>query len=434
MAFTPAVLATGSEGAAGVVAGSDTGIGVSGTSATGTGIGGTGAVGVNGYCNHANGIGVLGQGAVSAATGVQGRSANGVGVWGESNDPTGAHCGVYGKSSNGTGVCGEGGNTGVFGTGTSYGVFGSAPSSGVIGLTTSDSGFAVLGRNESTTGQAYGVLGVTDSRDSNAAGVVGSFGGTPNAGYGVRGIGGTYGVYGTSDTGFGASTGVFGESTTADGTGVQGIAHGGPSAWAVWGRSVSGLAGRFDGNVSIVGNLSKSGGSFKIDHPLDPANKYLQHAFVESPDMKNIYDGVVVLDANGEAVVEMPGWFDALNKECRYQLTCIGGFAPVYIAEELTDNYFKIAGGQAGMKVSWQVTGNRRDAYANAHRTPVEEDKPAEERGSYLHPELFDQPAEKSVLFAVKPQMTERMKEERERAGRSGQTQLPALPTMPGRA
>jgi hypothetical protein len=44
---------------------------------------------------------------------------------------------------------------------------------------------------------------------------------------------------------------------------------------------------------------------FRIDHPLDPANKYLNHSAVESPDMKNIYDGVVTLDADGEAVVEL---------------------------------------------------------------------------------------------------------------------------------
>jgi hypothetical protein len=96
----------------------------------------------------------------------------------------------------------------------------------------------------------------------------------------------------------------------------------------------------------VIGNLSKGGGSFKIDHPLDPANKYLYHSFVESPDMMNVYNGNVVLDANGEAVVVLPDWFEALNRDFRYQLTCIGGFAPVYIAEEIANNQFKIAGGE----------------------------------------------------------------------------------------
>lgn len=46
-----------------------------------------------------------------------------------------------------------------------------------------------------------------------------------------------------------------------------------------------------DGNVAVQNTLSKGGGSFKIDHPLDPENKYLYHSFVESPDMMNVYNG-----------------------------------------------------------------------------------------------------------------------------------------------
>ncbi len=115
--------------------------------------------------------------------------------------------------------------------------------------------------------------------------------------------------------------------------------------------------------------------SFRIDHPLDPANMYLYHSSVESPDMMNVYNGNVLLDANGEAWVEMPDWFEALNRDFRYQLTCIGGFAPVYVAEEISGNRFRIAGGEAGMKISWLVTGIRHDAHAEANRTPVEQEK-----------------------------------------------------------
>ena len=136
----------------------------------------------------------------------------------------------------------------------------------------------------------------------------------------------------------------------------------------------------------VFGTLSKGAGSFKIDHPLDPENKYLYHSFVESPDMMNIYNGNVTIDEHGEAVVELPDWFEALNQDFRYQLTCLHGFAPVYIDEEISANHFKIAGGKAGMRVSWQVTGIRHDAYANVHRIQVEEIKPAGERGTYLHP------------------------------------------------
>jgi hypothetical protein len=141
-----------------------------------------------------------------------------------------------------------------------------------------------------------------------------------------------------------------------------------------------------NGDVNIVGTLSKAAGSFKIDHPLDPENKYLYHSFVESPDMMNLYNGNATLDEHGEAVVELPDWFEALNQDFRYQLTCLHGFAPVYIDEEIVANRFKIAGGKPGMKVSWQVTGIRHDAYADAHRIQVEESKPAGERGTLLYP------------------------------------------------
>jgi hypothetical protein len=177
----------------------------------------------------------------------------------------------------------------------------------------------------------------------------------------------------------------------------------GLDAWAGDGPLANGYAGFFSGDVYVGGNLSKSSGSFKIDDPLDPANKYLYHSFVESPDMMNIYNGNVVLDANGEAVVALPEWFGALNKDYRYQLTCIGGFAPLYIAEEVSNNQFKIAGGKSGMKVSWQVTGVRQDAWANAHRIPVEIEKPERERGYYLHPELYGASDDKNIEWARHP-------------------------------
>ncbi|MBN2383322.1 hypothetical protein JXQ70_10600 [bacterium] len=156
-------------------------------------------------------------------------------------------------------------------------------------------------------------------------------------------------------------------------------------------------AGYFEGDVTVTGNLSKGSGSFKIDHPLDPENKYLQHSFVESPDMMNVYNGNVVLDENGEYIVTLPDWFEALNKEFRYQLTCIGGFAPVYIAEEMNERTFKIAGGTPGLKVSWQITGIRQDPYAAANPIPVELDKAESDKGKFLHPEAYGYDRDKGI-------------------------------------
>jgi hypothetical protein len=147
--------------------------------------------------------------------------------------------------------------------------------------------------------------------------------------------------------------------------------------------------------------LSKAAGAFKIDHPLDPENKTLSHSFVESPEMMNIYNGIVTLGKDGAAEVTLPDWFEALNRDFRYQLTCIGGFSPVYVAERVNGNRFRIAGGQAGMEVSWQLTGVRKDAYAEKHRIQVEEVKPMAQRGTYLHPDAFEKSVKKNIAGAT---------------------------------
>lgn len=145
-------------------------------------------------------------------------------------------------------------------------------------------------------------------------------------------------------------------------------------------------------------SIAKGMGTFKIDHPLDPENKYLYHSFVESPDMMNIYNGNVILDQNGEAQVELPDYFEALNMDFRYQLTCIGGFAQVYIAEKIEGNQFKVAGGSPGLEISWQVTGVRNDPLAQKDRVVVEVDKELENKGYYLHAKAYNKGEDQSIL------------------------------------
>jgi hypothetical protein len=149
--------------------------------------------------------------------------------------------------------------------------------------------------------------------------------------------------------------------------------------------------------------------------------------------MKNVYDGVVALDDKGEAEIELPDWFGALNKDFRYQLTAIGAPGPnLHIAEEISDgvttNYssnssgsssnksnnksrFKLAGGTSGMKVSWQVTGIRQDPYAKGHPIQVEEDKPDKEKGYYIYPDLYGQPEEKGISHLLFPEEEEKWQE-----------------------
>ena len=324
---------------------------------------------VTGLSTVPNGIGVIGSG---QRYGVQGIGAvdNSIGVRGE-----GFGSGSTGVSGTGvTGVIGSGALTGVYGTAGLHGVWGNSPDASGNGVYGTASGLAGVGVYGS--GQWQGVFG------------------TSTIGTGVVGSGGTYGVSGFSATG----TGVHG---TGDLVGVVGIGTGltgsgvGVSASGGIGLQASGThyAGTFAGDVSISGTLTKGGGSFKIDHPLDPANGYLSHSFVESPDMMNVYNGNVMLNDDGEAWVTLPGWFEALNRDFRYQLTAMGAPGPnLYVASEVSGNRFKIAGGTPNGRVSWQVTGIRQDAWANAHRIAVEENKPDAERGTYLHPKEHGQP------------------------------------------
>ena len=250
------------------------------------------------------------------------------------------------------------------------------------------------------------MFGLSDTNDgiagqSGGAAKSGGFGfNTDIAGFGVFGLNTANNNVAYLGGGFAAAAGfsadgdgLHGESGTANG--VVGVSNSGDG---VLGQSSAGFAGHFIGNVQVTGNLSKGGGSFKIDHPLDPENKYLSHSFVESPDMMNIYNGNVTLDQQGEAVVKLPEWFQTLNRDFRYSLTAIGAPAPnLFIAEEVAENRFKIAGGAPGVRVSWQITGIRQDPYANKNRIKIEEEKPERERGRYLQPELYGEPEEKGI-------------------------------------
>ena len=147
-------------------------------------------------------------------------------------------------------------------------------------------------------------------------------------------------------------------------------------------KSSAGFAGYFKGNVHVTGTLTKAGGAFRIDHPLDPERKWLQHSFVESPDMMNVYNGNVTTDSSGLATVKLPAYFGALNRDFRYQLTVIGTFAQAIVDSEIQNNQFRIRTSKGRVKVSWQVTGIRQDDYAKAHPIVVEVAKKGSEAGA----------------------------------------------------
>ena len=105
--------------------------------------------------------------------------------------------------------------------------------------------------------------------------------------------------------------------------------------------------------------------------------------------MMNVYNGNIVTDAKGDAVVTLPDYFEALNRDFRYQLTVIGTFAQAIVAEEIKSNQFRIKTDKPNVKVSWQVTGIRRDPYAEKNRIATEVEKPQGEKGRLQNPDAY---------------------------------------------
>jgi hypothetical protein len=253
---------------------------------------------------------------------------------------------------------------------------------------TSNLAAAVIGNS---TGAAWGVSGQVQANATAQAAVYGS---------NLR-TGGGHGVFGqgfngmVGQTNYSAGFGVFGENldqlgnpATDLGVGVAGLGYYGVLGENRYlGQAVTGAYGLF-----ANGDLAATGAkSFCIDHPLDPANKILRHFSLESDEVLNVYRGNAMLDAQGRAVVTLPDYFSAINRNVSYQLTPIGASANLYIESEVADNRFVVAGGQPGLKFSWTLTAERSDAYFQQfpERAQPEIDKREGEKGRYYIPALY---------------------------------------------
>jgi hypothetical protein len=341
-----------------------------------------------GYLGRGN-AGVSGVALAPDSAGVWGRNddvgSNGYGVRGDATGPSAI--GVYGSATGAFGV-------GVFGYGWK----------GIDGYSDQSGGYGV--RGNCTTSDGVGVYG------GGAIGVKGeSFNGSGVYGEHIGMSGISPGVYGKTDSPTFQASGVKGEASTGQTIGVWGVARG------EFGAGVAGVgqtggyfeaayggtnAAWFQGNVIVTGNVFKGGGGFWIDHPLAPGDKYLYHSFVESPEMKNLYDGIVVTDARGYATVALPAWFEALNRDLRYQLTVIddgdqGDFVQAMVTQKVRDGRFVVRTSRPRTEVSWQVTGIRKDPFAEANRIPVEREKEAWNRGYYVHPEAYGMPHDRQL-------------------------------------
>lgn len=375
------------------------GIGIAGVSTATTG----NAFGVYGTTASPSGVAVYGYSFANSglATGVKGyvSTIQGVAVQGISS--TGGYGGSF-EASSGVGVYGYGQTGGTFRSDTAYGLRAySFAQSGVAGSFESDgsSGVGVYATASTTSGTGTGILGVSVS--PNGVGIEG------------RNLANGIGVYGVatganSFAGFFAGRGYFegnvgiGTSTPSERLEVRGGTsptsllfqpgkHFGVNAAN---KATIDIPGTGDlllwDNVHVNNTFTAGAKNFRIDHPLDPVNKFLQHGCVESNEYKNIYDGTVVTDEKGFATVTLPGWFSALNEKFRYQLTVIefedsGEFVMAKVSSKLKGNQFTIRTSLPGVEVSWQVTGVRKDVYATNNPLVVEQEKPAELKGRLIH-------------------------------------------------
>ncbi len=334
-------------------------------------------------------------GSITASGGGHGSGSNvpgcGTGGSGGGNNDSGTGC------AGTTGQGNAGGNG--FGSGSRGGGGGGGASAVGANGTTSNGGNGGAGTSSSISGAS-----VTYAGGGGGAVLTSGTNGTGGAGGGGNGQNTTTGSAATANTGGGGGAGGSDSVTIwgggAGGSGIVIVRYLTTSPITATGGTITSSGGytihtftssgtftvsakitfsgnvKFAGNLAIVGSLTKGSGTFEIDHPLDPANKILFHSFVESPDVMNIYNGIATLDESGEAVIQLPAYYDALNTDSRYQFSPVGRAMPnLYIKTEEKKNQFTISGGVSGGKVSWQVTGIRHDAYILAHPIIVEVNK-----------------------------------------------------------
>jgi hypothetical protein len=291
----------------------------------------------------------------------------------------------------------------------------------IVGPITSFTEGELAAGSPSVNTPALGTAGFTAASGSGGSGGYGivSFGGSGDFNS-FNGNTGGDGIFAEGGGGDNAGVAIFalgGGGIQVDGSG--GFFEGGSNAFNA-GDGIdalvgSGFAGNFTGDVNVTGAIFAGTKDFKIDHPLDPANKYLVHASVESSEMMNIYTGNVTTDGQGHATVRLPDWFEVLNTDFRYQLTVIGQFAQAIVARKVANNQFTIRTSAPNVEVSWQVTSVRQDAYAKAHPLVVEQEKETRLRGFYIHPELYGAAAEKQIEWARHPEMMRQAKERKQR-------------------
>lgn len=470
--FSASIFSATNSGAGNAIFGMSTGLSSSAIRGQSTAVIG---IGVSGEASGDNSIGVVGshtaesgtgagvEGTTTSAfgTGVRGRNGNaafgnavegiadgqaGYGVYGFSNNATGTGRGVYGRAiaPSATGVYGahDANGRGVYGT--AFGTSGTGVYGRVDTASSGQEAFAIrgLGLGQTAYGGFFeGSTGVyATTLNSGYAGIfVGAVQVTGNMAIGslagserLRIFGNTADVQSITNTGGGrglfvstnSDTGIWTNTSTgfagldartasSGGYGVYGVnSNSSGSGSGVVGQTAAGSGW----GVYSIGNMGASGVKpFRIDHPLDPENKYLLHYSTESPTPQNFYSGNVTTDKNGKAWVDLPDYFAEINANFKYQLTVLDdsesdGFVQVKVGRKIQGARFLIMTSAPNVEVSWRVEADRNDRWVRQNGAPTEREKPDELKGLYQHPELYGMPPAKgemhSKLNAKKPGST----------------------------
>jgi len=83
------------------------------------------------------------------------------------------------------------------------------------------------------------------------------------------------------------------------------------------------------------------------------------------------------------------------------------------VVKPIAHDRFTIQSDQPQVRVSWQVTGIRRDRYAKAHPIQVVVPKAKNDQGRYLHPELYGKPKSQGIGFQKPPRLPRRLSQDR---------------------
>jgi hypothetical protein len=284
--------------------------------------------------------------------GVEGKSVDRVGVYGQTGDPV-----VPPIFPPGIGVLGAGNfGYGIVGWSTGgQGILGLAPNSTAI-IGSSSSGIGVHGASDTNAG----LQGSSDLDDGvlGVSGVKGPFIPFPDQIAGIVGTSNTRsGVIGTSK----AQVGVFGYSTNS--VGIFGITD-----------NPASFAGVFNGRVAVNGTLIASVKNGVV--PFPDGSKRLLHC-MESPEHWFEDFGTAKL-GRGRAVVKIDASFAKVIKRGDYRVfvTPEGDCQGLYVRRKSANSFEvrELTGGKSSVAFSYRIVGRRKDI--KQHRRFAKVDMP----------------------------------------------------------